>query len=452
MCSGNVPAGGELSERLRSIPSVEKVLSSAAARAVEERYGRSELKRVIVSELERLRSSDEPIPSVDELVERVGGSLESESRLPLRRVVNATGVIIHTNLGRAPIDGRILDDAAALVQSYSNLEFDLARGERGSRNEHLRELCARLFGCEDAVLTNNNAAGTMLALAAIASGKEVLVSRGELVEIGGAFRVPDVIQQGGARLREVGTTNRTRASDYASNATPETAAILRVHRSNFDIVGFTETPSVAELVGVAKAKSIPLIYDEGSGRVVDLSVYGFSQKETIRQLFELGVDLVCCSTDKLIGATQGGLILGRADLVRRCAKHPLMRALRAGKESFAIIAATLQRFVSGKYAEEVAIYRMLSRSGEELRGRAEALANRLQGSVREVRSALGGGTTPTETIPSFAVALPGRASELHARLLAAPIPIVARIENDELLLDVRTMLDGDEEFVIAAVR
>jgi L-seryl-tRNA(Ser) seleniumtransferase len=233
--------------------------------------------------------------------------------------------------------------------------------------------------------------------------------------------------------------------------TSETAAILRVHRSNFDIVGFTETPEIAELVAVARAKSVPLIYDEGSGRVVDLSRYGFSRQETVRELIAAGVDIVTCSTDKLIGATQGGLILGSAALVQRCARHPLMRALRAGKESFSIIAATLQAFLRESHERDVAIYRMLATTSDTLRQRAEALAARLQGSVREVRSALGGGTTPTETIASFAVAVPGNANELQRRFLDARVPVVGRIENDEFLLDVRTMLSGDEEHVFKAL-
>jgi L-seryl-tRNA(Ser) seleniumtransferase len=438
-----------VSERLRSIPSVEKILSVPEARELEARFGRAELKRVVVEQLDSLRGSDQPVPDVATLVSAAATSLHDDSGTTLRRVVNATGVLIHTNLGRAPIDTHITAEASALIASYSNLEFDLEQGGRGSRSEHLRTLCQRLFGCEAAILVNNNAAGTMLAVAALAEGKEVLVSRGELVEIGGAFRVPDVIRQGGARLREVGTTNRTRVSDYA--ITEQTAAILRVHRSNFELVGFTETPEIADLVTLTKEKRVPLIYDEGSGRVVDLHKYGFARHETLRELLSAGVDVVTCSTDKLIGATQGGLILGRADLVQRCAKHPLMRALRAGKESFAIIAATLQAYLRESHERDVTIYRMLAIPADELQRRAADLARQVQGSVREVRSALGGGTTPTETIPSFAVAVPGDPNQLQRRFLDAAVPVVGRIENDEFLLDVRTMLPDDEKFVLAAL-
>jgi len=291
------------------------------------------------------------------------------------------------------------------------------------------------------VLTNNNAAGTMLTLAAVASGREVIVSRGELVEIGGAFRVPDVIQQGGAKLREVGTTNRTRARDYADAITKKTAAILRVHRSNFDIVGFTETPDVAELIDAARAKRIPLLYDEGSGRVVDLARYGFASGATLRELIAGGVDAVTCSTDKLIGATQGGLILGREEIVAKVRRHPLMRALRVGKETYAVVAATLRAFATAKHEERIPIYRMLATPLDALRARAESLIRGTSARAIESRCALGGGTTPTETIASVAIEVPGNANELSARFLREAI--VGRIVNDAFTLEVRTLTEQD---------
>ena len=293
----------------------------------------------------------------------------------------------------------------------------------------------------------------MLALAALAAGKEVVVSRGELVEIGGAFRVPDVIQQGGAKLREVGTTNRTRARDSADAISKRrTAAILRVHRSNFDIVGFTETPQLGELIEVAHAKQLPLLYDEGSGQVVDLSAYGFHSAGTIRDAIASGVDVVTCSSDKLIGATQGGLILGREDLVGRCRRHPLMRALRAGKESYAVIAATLRAFATGKHEERITIYRMLAAPLDALRARAEWLVRERPARIVESRCALGGGTTPTETIPSIAIEVPGDAAALHARFLRNDPPIVGRVQNDRFTIDVRTLLEADLTPLAAALR
>jgi len=385
-------------------------------------------------------------------VDAVRATLRTATASSLRRVINGSGVIIHTNLGRCPIDPELWRRAGEIAKRYSNLEFDLEEGERGARDEHLESLCATLFGCEAAVLTNNNAAATLLLLAAVASGREVLVSRGELVEIGGSFRVPDVIQQGGAKLREVGTTNRTRAGDYAAIATKAIAAILRVNRSNFDMVGFTETPSIEELVKVARAKKRPLLYDEGSGRVVDLSKYGFQQRDTIRELIEKGVDALTCSTDKLIGATQGGLILGRSAILAKVRKHPLMRALRAGKESYAVIAETLRAFATDRYELDIAIYRMLATPIEALRRHAEEIVRGTRCRVVDSRCALGGGTTPTETIASIAIEVPGKPAELSTRFLQNDPPIIGRIEKNRFTIEVRTLLDQELSEVAAALR
>jgi len=370
-------------------------------------------------------------------------SLQTAMTSRLRRVINASGVIIHTNLGRAPIDADLWARAGEIVRTYSNLEFDLESGERGARDQHLESICRTLFDCESALLTNNNAAATLLLLAAVAPKREVLVSRGELVEIGGSFRVPDVIQQGGAKLHEVGTTNRTRARDYASAATKKTAAILRVNRSNFDIVGFTETPSIEELVEVARSKKLPLLYDEGSGRVVDVSKYGFKRRDTIRELIAKGVDVVTCSTDKLIGATQGGLILGRAEIIEKIRKHPLMRALRAGKESYAVIAETLRAFARDRQEQDIAIYKMLAMPIEALRANAEGIVRGTRCRVIDSQCALGGGTTPTETIPSIAIEVPGKANNLYTQFLSNDPPIVGRIEKDRFTLEIRTLRDDD---------
>jgi len=423
----------------RSIPSVERILTSPRFASLIDAFSRTRVRDAIAAHLADLRQAQRPWDE-EQAFDAAAISLRTATGSTLRRVINATGVIIHTNLGRSPIDRALWSDAADVVSGYSNLEFDLDHGERGARDEHLAELCRSLFGCEAAVLTNNNAAGTLLMLAATAAGSDVLVSRGELVEIGGSFRVPDVIQQGGARLREVGTTNRTRVRDYASAVDAQTAAILRVHRSNFSIVGFTETTSVAELMAVAREKRVPLLYDEGTGRVVDISRYGFEKKETIRELIAAGVDAVACSTDKLIGATQGGLILGREEIIAKCRRHPLMRALRAGKESYAVIAETLRAFVTDRYEERVPIYRMLSTSIEALRERAQWLG---AANIIDSRCALGGGTTPTETIPSMAIAIEGNANEQYARFLKNDPPIVGRINEDRFTLDMRTLLEED---------
>ena len=436
---------------LRSIPAVERILSSAAFASLVSTFGRDNVKQHLSAYLHTLRRERRPYDE-SQSAAVVAAALKASTESTLRPVINATGIIIHTNLGRSPVDPAIWRAAGKLASGYSNLEFDLEAGERGARDEHLASLAHTLFGAEAAILTNNNAAGTLLLLAAVAAGREVIVSRGELVEIGGGFRVPEVIQQGGAKLREVGTTNRTRARDYAEAVKKKkTAAILRVHRSNFDIVGFTETPAVEELVKVAKKSRLPLLFDEGSGRVVDLSKYGFSSHETIRDLIAAGVDVVTCSTDKLIGATQGGLIIGRAAIIEKCRRHPLMRALRVGKESYGVVAETLRAFATGHHEHEVAIYRMLATPLEELRARAEEMVRGTKCKVVESRCALGGGTTPTETIPSIAIEVPGNANAERARFLRRDPPIVGRVVDDRFTLEVRTLLHDDVPLVAAAL-
>ena len=436
---------------LRGLPSVERILSSPAMAPLVAEFGRVRLKGAVASHLQALRL--DRVPWDERAAPDASRALAAKSTSSsLRRVINGTGVIIHTNLGRAPIAPALWKRAAEITSGYSNLEFDLDAGERGARDEHLTALCATLFGCEAAILTNNNASAVLLLLSAVARDREVIVSRGELVEIGGSFRIPDVIQQGGARLREVGTTNRTRVRDYADAAGAETAAILRVHRSNFEIVGFTETPSMEEMIEVARAKKVPLLYDEGSGRVVDLAKYGFGAAPTIRDLIAAGVDVVTCSTDKLIGATQGGLILGSAPIIAKCRKHPLMRAVRAGKESYAVISETLRAFATELHEEEITIYQLLAKPINALRARAEELVRGTKCRVVASDCALGGGTTPSETIPSVAIAVPGNAAKNAARFLANDPPIVGRIVDDVFTIDLRTLLEPDLVPVATAIQ
>ncbi|HET7710970.1 MAG TPA: L-seryl-tRNA(Sec) selenium transferase [Thermoanaerobaculia bacterium] len=445
------PARDSDSASLRSIPSVERLLSDSAFQALIAPYGRDRVKEALTAHLAELRARRVEFDA-ERALAAVRATAAGATRTSLAPVINGTGVIIHTNLGRSPIGTETWESAASLVCRYANLEFDLRSGERGSRDEHLTSLCRTLFGCEAALLTNNNAAATLLLLAAVAADREVIVSRGELVEIGGGFRVPEIIQQGGARLREVGTTNRTRIGDYADAVNERTAAILRVHRSNFEIVGFTESPSIADLVDLARARKVPLLFDEGSGRVVDLSPYGFHAQPTLAQLIAAEVDVVTCSTDKLIGATQGGLILGKREIVEKCRRHPLLRAMRAGKESYAIVGATLQAFATGSYRSRIPLYRMLDVTVEELRRRAEDLVSGTGCTVRQSGCALGGGTTPAETISSVAIELPGPAHRAYERLLANDPPIVGRITEDRCTLDLRTMLEEDLPAVAKALR
>jgi L-seryl-tRNA(Ser) seleniumtransferase len=442
------PSSGD--SALRSIPSVERILSGDTFALSIREFGRDAVKDAVAAYLETLRREHRRFD--DEVAAgEVLNALTAATASTLRRVINGTGIVIHTNLGRSPIDDAIWSRAAAITTGYSNLEYDLADGSRGRRDEHLTQLCRTLFGCEAAILTNNNAAGTLLLLAAVAGNREVIVSRGELVEIGGSFRVPDVIQQGGARLREVGTTNRTRAADYDAAISDASAAMLRVHRSNFEIVGFTESPSIEELVAIGRKRGIPLLYDEGSGRVVDLAPYGFTAAPTIRELIALGVDAITCSTDKLIGATQGGLILGSADIMNRCRNHPLMRALRAGKESYAVIAETLRAFATARHETEIPIYRMLATPLDDLRQRAAEIVAGTTCRVIESACALGGGTTPTETIASIAIEVPGAANQLASRFLQNNPPIAGRIVDDRFTIEVRTLTNDDRQAVVSAM-
>lgn len=454
--AGDSAAGASGRETRRTIPSVEAILSSVPFSPIIDRYGRGPAKDQLSSYLAAFRGElTDASPgrhfNLEDCAASLATSLEALQRPALRKVINGSGVIIHTNLGRSPIDPAVWNAAASAVCGYSNLEFDLETGQRGARDELLSTAAVQLFGCEAAILTNNNAAGTLLLLASVAAKREVIVSRGELVEIGGSFRIPDVIQQGGAKLHEVGTTNRTRAADYAVAVTRRTAAILRVHRSNFDIVGFTETPTVDALVEVSRSSGIPMLYDEGSGRVVDLSRYGFAAEDTIGQLLARGVDVVTCSTDKLIGSTQGGLILGSAAIINRCRRHPLMRALRAGKESYALIAETLRIFASGKHEERIPIYRMLATPLEVLRRRGESIAGATTARLSDTRGVLGGGTTPSETIASIGIELPGNADALADRLRRSDPPIVGRIVEDRFTIDLRTVLPEEDSILKEAI-
>ncbi|MCM2315075.1 MAG: L-seryl-tRNA(Sec) selenium transferase [Thermoanaerobaculia bacterium] len=437
-------------ESLRRIPSMETLLGDTRIATLVTSWGREPVKEAIREHLDALRSGGAAF-SLDELAASVTFALGRSMRTTLTRVINATGVLIHTNLGRSPVSAEAWSGASELVSGYSNLEFDLATGARGKRHLHVSDLASRLFGCEAALLVNNNAAAVLLVLSAIAAGKEVIVSRSELVEIGGAFRVPDIIQQGGAKLREVGTTNRTRAADFEAAIGRRTGAILSVHQSNFQIIGFTEEPELVELARVAKAKKVPLVIDEGSGRVADLARYGFRRQPTVRELLAMGADIVTCSTDKLIGASQGGLILGRRELLERCAAHPLMRAIRPGKETFAIVGDALAAFLAGHHEEKIPIYRLLAASIDSLRERARRIADATGARVVACQSALGGGTTPAETIPSVAIAPAGDASRIQRALLGRPTPIASRVSEDRLLLDLRSVPPEADGEILAAL-
>jgi len=431
---------------LRDLPSVDELagdgrLAGAAPRPLLVSAARSALARA----REELQAGAEP----GDLVERVESELAAARGARLRRVINATGVIIHTNLGRAPLAPEALERVNAVAGGYSNLEYDLGEGGRGSRQDHVAPILRRLTGAEAALVVNNNAAAVLLALAALAEGREVLVSRGELIEIGDGFRIPDVLARSGARLREVGTTNRTRAGDYDRAIGPETALLLRVHQSNFRVVGFTEQPRLADLVRVARAHGLPLVDDLGSGALFASSSLPLGDEPTARESLEAGADLVCFSGDKLLGGPQAGIIVGRAELVERLRRHPLQRALRADKLTLAALEATLALYLDPELAaREVPVLRMLAEPVETVRARAQRLADLVGGDVEPTVGRVGGGALPLTELPSFACAVE---EELAPRLRETEPPVIGVVRDGRCLLDCRTLRDEELDDVAAAV-
>ena len=417
--------------RLRDLPSVDELvrgvddpLAVAAARAVLERAR------------EEIRAGAEP----GDLLGRLAAELAEARRPALRRVLNATGVVVHTNLGRAPLPEAALERVRAAA-GYANLEYDLSSGSRGSRQDHLAPLLRRLTGAESALVVNNNAAALLLALAALAEGREVVVSRGELIEIGDGFRIPDVLARSGARLVEVGTTNRTRASDYERAVGPETALLLRVHPSNFRVVGFAERPGAAELAAVARRHEVPLVDDLGSGALVELE-----GEPTPRAALAAGADLVCFSGDKLLGGPQAGIAAGRADLVERLRRHPLQRALRPDKLTVAALEGTLALYLDRP--QEVPVLRMLREPAAAVRARAERLAELVGGAVEETVARAGGGALPLAELASFACAVE---EPLAAALRGHEPPVIGVVRDGRTLLDCRTLTDAEADEVAAAV-
>lgn len=469
---------------VRIIPSIEHLRQRPRVAALLEEYGHAAVVQSLRDETDALRrrllaapsGGDDDRPSTPvEAAELVEAALEPRLRrmfqTSLRPVINATGVIIHTNLGRSPLSPGALARVVEIGQDYSTLEYDLEAGGRGHRDIHAETLLCRLTGAEGAVVVNNCASATMLMLAALAAGKEVIVSRGELVEIGGGFRVPDVMAQSGALLREVGTTNRTRAADYDTAVTDRTALILRVHRSNFRIEGFTETPSLEDVVAVGRERGVTVAEDLGSGNIIgglaaaaELGglkpsvVPGLDSllrsEPTLQGSIAAGVDVVCVSGDKLLGGPQAGIILGRQALVATIRRHPLMRALRVDKLTYAALTGTLMEYATGKAAETIPVIRMLMLSPHDIEARARRLADRLEASglyrteIVDGQSTIGGGTTPGLTLATRLLALERTglsADALEAALRRLDPPVIARIENGRVVLDLRTVFDTHDE-------
>jgi L-seryl-tRNA(Ser) seleniumtransferase len=424
---------------LRDLPSIDRLLADERLASEPHELALAAARGALERARAEIRAGREPAP----LVEAVLEELERARRPSLRRVLNATGVLVHTNLGRSPLADAALARVAEVGGAYSNLEYSLERGERGSRQDHLGPLLERLTGAEAALVVNNNAAAVLLALAALAEGREVVVSRGELIEIGDGFRIPEVLARSGARLVEVGTTNRTRASDYESAIGPDTALLLRVHQSNFRVVGFSEQPRLSQLAAVAARAGIPLVDDLGSGALAAIG-----DEPTPAESLRAGADLVCFSGDKLLGGPQAGVVVGRAELVERLRRHPLQRALRADKLTLAALEGTLALALDPATRSEVPVLRMLHEPVEQVRARAERLAGLVGGEVEETVARVGGGALPLAELPSYACAVEeGLADPLR---LGEP-PVVAIVRDGRLLLDCRTLADAEVEEAAAAI-
>ena len=447
----------------RQIPSVDEFLNRPGLRALEERLGRRLLVDTIRQVLEegrnRLASGAVAAFSPEVAEKEIVTAAEAALAFSLRPVINASGVIIHTNLGRAPLAEEALQHLVAVARGYSNLEFDLARGERGKRDTHTERLFARLLGAERTVVVNNNAAAVFLALNTLAEAGEVIVSRGELIEIGESFRIPDVCAKSGAILREVGTTNRTRLADYAGAINERTRVLLRVHPSNYRIVGFTERPELRELLDLARQHKLVVVEDLGSGCLLDLTRYGVRDEPLVVASLEAGADVVTCSGDKLLGGPQAGIIAGKRAPLERIRKNPLFRALRVDKLTIAVLEATLGFYLRG-FLRVIPVLRMIELTPEEIGARAARLAQRISerpgfsAEVEDGESVIGGGSTPGQSLPTKLVVVrhsAHSAQALEALLRQNSPPIVARVEADRLLLDLRTVFENQDETLATAL-
>ncbi|MGB8984808.1 MAG: L-seryl-tRNA(Sec) selenium transferase [Anaerolineales bacterium] len=433
---------------LRDLPSVEQLLQ-AATRLIDA-YGRPltlEALRLTLDETRaRFRTQPEAgLPSMDAILAQAESHLAAWTTPTLLSVINATGVILHTNLGRAPLSKATIAAMNAAAEDYSTLEYDLEKGQRGSRLTHAEAILQKLTGAEAAVVVNNNASAVLLALAALAHKKRVVISRSQLVEIGGGFRVPDVMKQSQAKLVEVGTTNKVRLSDYREALAEPTGLVMRAHRSNFKIVGFTEEPGLKEIVDAAHQASVPVLDDLGSGALLDTARYGFAHEPTVQESMAAGVDLVCFSGDKLLGGPQAGILLGKKDLIDRIGKHPLARAVRADKTCLAGLTATLLHYLKDEAESKIPIWRMMSLTPDQLKVRAATWRDQVgQGEVIQSESTVGGGSLPDECVSTFVLALNVKSPDKFLKKLReSNPPIIARTEDDNVLFDPRTVLNDD---------
>ncbi len=442
---------------LRDLPSIEKLLQTEAAARMIDSYGRPLTLMALREQLERVRGDvrqGKILPDEESILEQSRASLEAWMQPSLLPVINASGVILHTNLGRAPLSEDAIQAMQFAAAEYGTLEYDLKRGKRGKRDVHSEELLQRLTGAEAALVVNNNAAAVLLALTALARRKEVLVSRTQLIEIGGGFRVPDVMKQSGAKLVEVGTTNRTHLGDFESALTERTALILRAHHSNFRIVGFTTEPTIGELVELGQRHGIPVVDDLGSGALLDTAEFGLGHEPMVQESLAAGVDLVTFSGDKLLGGPQAGIVVGKKALVDKMRRHPLARAVRADKLCLAALVATLNHYLTDQALQTVPVWKMIAASKKDIKKRARAWANALgQGDVIEGKSTVGGGSLPEETLPTWVLALEiPKPNDLAAKLRRASPPVIVRVSDDRVMLDPRTVFAEQEPALLASLK
>lgn len=440
----------------RRLPSVDRMLFNERLRPLADSAGDSltELVRRTLADARDAIGRGSDAPSEEQIAELVLGLARLVLEPSLRPVINATGVIIHTNLGRSPLSDEAIEAMAAVSRGYSNLEFDLEAGERGSRHSHLEAALCQLTGAEAAMAVNNNASALLLVLSALAVEREVIVSRGQAVEIGGGFRIPDVMRQSGARLVGVGTTNRTYLRDYEGAITDDTAAIMRVHASNFRVVGFTAAPTLRDMARVAKEHGVLLLDDIGSGCLLDTTQFGLAPEPTVAESLGSGADLCLFSGDKLLGGPQAGIIAGRAELIERLRRHPLARAVRLDKASIAGLHATLLHYLRGEALVKVPVWRMIATPLGEIRRRARRWARAVPGAkVTDGRSMIGGGSLPEESLPTKLLSILGdNVTDLARRLRTGNPAVVARIEDGALLLDPRTVQPREDRALVAALK
>lgn len=445
--------------KLRNLPSVEQLLQTQTAAELIARFGRPLTLAAIRGTLDEARARfklnlEPALPSTELILAQAESTLSAWTKPTLQPVINATGVILHTNLGRAPLSAAAIHAMDVVSRGYSNLEYDLEKGARGSRLLHAEAVLQKLSGAESALVVNNNASAVLLVLSALANKKQVIISRSQLVEIGGGFRVPDVMKQSGAKLMEVGTTNRVHLRDYENALQEGAALVMRAHPSNFKIVGFTEEPELKEIVHAAHQAGVFVVDDLGSGALLDTAKYGLAHEPTVQESLSAGVDIVCFSGDKLLGGPQAGIIIGRKILIDKIKKHPLARAVRADKTCLAGITATLLHYLKDDAEREIPICKMMSLTLKQVKGRAEAWESELgQGDVVEGESTVGGGSLPGESFKTYLLSLEVKSPDKFLKKLRKQHPpIIARTENDRVLLDPRTVLPEQEGALLVGLK